>query len=122
MATGTAERHGTAARLGRSAGLRLRFNRDATGTTAATVGAGLSSSDVDAAADSAERLHAHHNRFVRASTQFVEPWNRRSREISAESLDYGEGIYYNSRLHRVSGYRWGAMLQSWWLWLRHLLP
>ena len=79
-------------------------------------------SDVDAAADSAERLHAHHNRFVRASTQFVEPWNRRSREISAESLDYGEGIYYNSRLHRVSGYRWGAMLQSWWLWLRHLLP
>jgi hypothetical protein len=75
-----------------------------------------------AAAKLADHPHAHRKRFIRASTQLVEPWNRRSREISAESLGYGEGTYYNSRLHRVSGHRWGSMVQSWWLWLRSFFP
>ncbi|KPA79978.1 hypothetical protein ABB37_05019 [Leptomonas pyrrhocoris] len=79
-------------------------------------------SNRDTATEAVDRQHAPLKRFMRVSTQLVEPWNRRSRQIDVESLGYGEGVYYNGRLHRVSGYRWGSMMQSWWLWVRHFFP
>ncbi|KPI86768.1 hypothetical protein ABL78_4185 [Leptomonas seymouri] len=75
-----------------------------------------------AATDAMDHQHVHRKRFSDVTTQLVEPWNRRLREITVESLGYGEGTYYNSRLHRVSGYRWGSAIESLWLWVRHFLP
>ncbi|KAG5489245.1 hypothetical protein GH5_00109 [Leishmania sp. Ghana 2012 LV757] len=68
----------------------------------------------------AERNHEYHSRFAHTSTQLVEPWNRLSKDYREQVVAYGEGFYYNQRLHRVSGYRWGATLQMWWLRVRNV--
>lgn len=70
----------------------------------------------------AERNRDYTSRFERVSTQFVEPWNRLSKDYSDQVVAYGEGFYYNQRLHRISGYRWGAILQMWWLRVRNMWP
>ncbi|KAG5463931.1 hypothetical protein LSCM1_00104 [Leishmania martiniquensis] len=70
----------------------------------------------------AEQNHDYPSLFAHVSTQLVEPWNRLSKDYSEQVVTYGEGFYYNQRLHRVSGYRWGAALQMWWMRVRHLLP
>ncbi|CAM43865.1 conserved hypothetical protein [Leishmania braziliensis MHOM/BR/75/M2904] len=70
----------------------------------------------------AERNRDYTSLFAHASTQLVEPWNRLSYDYSEQFVAYGEGFYYNQRLHRVSGYRWGAMLRMWWLRVRTMWP
>ncbi|CAC9549265.1 conserved hypothetical protein [Leishmania infantum JPCM5] len=70
----------------------------------------------------AERNQDYPSRFARVSTQLVEPWNRLSKDYSEQVVAYGEGFYYNQRLHRISGYRWGAILHIWWLRVRNMWP
>ncbi|CCW67046.1 unnamed protein product [Phytomonas sp. Hart1] len=55
----------------------------------------------------------------------VEPWNRIGVKLGEEmpiSLERGEGMVYNLRLHRLTGIRWGAKAISLWnnlkIWFR----
>ncbi|GET93167.1 hypothetical protein, conserved [Leishmania tarentolae] len=70
----------------------------------------------------ADRKQEYSSQFARVSTQLVEPWNRLSKDYSDQVVAYGEGFYYNQRLHRVSGHRWGSFLHLWWLRVRNMMP
>ncbi|KAG5489976.1 hypothetical protein JKF63_00095 [Porcisia hertigi] len=70
----------------------------------------------------AESDRDYYSGFSRVSTQMVEPWNRLSKAYGGEAVAYGEGFFYNQRLHRISGYRWGATLKLLWFRIRNMWP
>lgn len=56
-----------------------------------------------------------------AVRQLVEPWNRVEGSVPQVQLSYGEGMYYNARLHTVTALQWVSRLRRWyrrvWTWL-----